>query len=221
MRPSPPLRALFPAVAALVLLPLLARAPMVSAQHPGEKDALGPIRWLLLPSEERELRQAVTAEERDRLEERIWRRRNPLAESKDHEAEAENPNRERFLERVRAADLLYGEKEAGTPGSLTQRGRAHILLGPPSYLSQRYQKSPRWDPGLWQRQRAATRPLLVETWGYRPEDLTPELRAELAQRGWPFELQVRFIVRDGRTFILEGEPMLEAAARSFLRRTEP
>ena len=45
-----------------------------------------------------------------------------------------------------------------------------------------------------------------------------ELRRELAERGWPFELQLRFIVREGRTFVLEGEPFLDAAARSFLRR---
>jgi GWxTD domain-containing protein len=193
-----------------------AAAQESAPSHPSHQD-LGPIGWLLLPSEEKEFRQAVTAEERARLEERFWRRRNP-SDVCGVGGEPVNANQELFAERVTTADLLYGEEDTGTPGSLTQRGRAHILLGPPSYLSQRYQTNPHWDPGLWQRRGASRRPLLVETWGYRPEDLTPELRRELAERGWPFELQLRFIVREGRTFVLEGEPFLDAAARSFLRR---
>jgi GWxTD domain-containing protein len=202
-------------VAVLCLLVGCAATAQAQERHA----EVGPIRWLLLPSEERELRQAVTPEERQRLEERFWRRRNPV-EYADSGEPPPNANQALFAERVQAADLLYAEEDTRTAGSLTQRGRAHILLGPPSYLSQRYQAAPNWDPGLWQRRRADTRPLLVETWGYRPEDLTPELRRELADRGWPFELQLRFIVRDGRTFVLEGEPFLEAAARSFLRRGE-
>jgi GWxTD domain-containing protein len=200
----------------LALLPALlpARGARRAAQEPaveaGEAEA---IRWLLLPAEERDLRRAVTEEERARLLQRFWSRRQA-----EGEEEGEIRNRTLFLERMRAADVLYGDEAVGTVGSLTQRGRALILLGTPHSLEHSYERSPRWDPGLWQRRQAGTRPVQFETWGYRPEDLTPELRRELADRGWPFELRLRFIIRNGRGFVMEGEPFLEAAARSFLRR---
>jgi GWxTD domain-containing protein len=89
--------------------------------------AAGPARHLFT-KQDREAWQAIAtdaaAEDFVRL---FWARRDPTPES------AENEFRREFERRVAYADQEFGEKVDGEPvrGSLTDRGRALILLGPP------------------------------------------------------------------------------------------
>src|SRR3954449_1580217 len=83
----------------------------------------GPTRWLMLPEEEKQYRRLRTSREVIDFVEAFWLRRDPDPETPSNEFAKE------FYERVEAADRLYGE--GGVRGSLTDRGRALVLLGPP------------------------------------------------------------------------------------------
>jgi GWxTD domain-containing protein len=88
--------------------------------------AAGPARWYLLAAERKMLEQVRTSAEAVNFIEQFWRLRDPDPRT------AENRFRETFASRVEAADLLYAE--GSTRGSLTPRGRAQLLLGPPVHL---------------------------------------------------------------------------------------
>ncbi|MDX1384910.1 MAG: GWxTD domain-containing protein, partial [Thermoanaerobaculia bacterium] len=92
---------------------------VAAAEAPVPRDleqwAQGPVRWLLLPAEERELRRLDDPASAATFVERFWARRDPDPTTPG------NPYREAFAQRVEAADLLYEEPELR--GSLTDRGR--------------------------------------------------------------------------------------------------
>lgn len=69
---------------------------------------------------------AASAEERRRLWDAFWERRDPIP------ATPGNEYREEFFERVRVATLEFGEP--GRPGWRTDRGEVYIVLGPPTRL---------------------------------------------------------------------------------------
>ncbi len=169
----------------------------------------GPVRWLMLASEQREYRRLRSGGEIAQFIEEFWRRRDPAPEV------AGNPHLDRFLLRVQEADMLFGAGDLR--GSLTARGRAHILLGPPSVLSQQYRASPSLESGRDRGRDVGVDHILIESWSYRPEDLTAELRLQLDDRGWSLELEVRFQIASEQDQILAGEELLQLAARALLR----
>jgi len=175
--------------------------------------AEGPVRWLLIPAETRLLRKVKSQAEAVSFIEAFWARRDSDPEGPN------NPCRESFLQRVESADILYGE--IGTRGSLTDRGRALILLGPASHLHVGSRPGLTWSSRTSPGEPKASRAVGVEKWGYRMEDLPPrlfELAADREKRsGKLISLTLSFVADGRRTRIEEGEELLELAALAAVR----
>ena len=204
------------AVVVLLLVSGLAVACQSAAAKPsppggGAGLADGPTRWLMLPEESKRFRRLDTTREAVGFIEDFWRRRDP------DPATPGNEFARTFYERVEAADRLYPEE--GTRGSMTDRGRALVLLGPPPTLRASQRRVPIWEPGKpGARAPAQTRSLQVETWVYPVADLPPELVALLAEDGPEPQIELVFAVEPKSAKILEGEKYLEMAARAAVRR---
>ena len=170
----------------------------------------GPVQWLVLPDEARRFRRLSSSAQALGFIEQFWRRRDP-----DPEVPG-NPFAQQFFERVQAADLLYAE--SGRRGSLTDRGRAYILLGSPSVLRYTQRAVPAWRPGEG-RSRAPSGTELVrfEVWGYLPADLPERFLDLLAERGEEFPVEVSFVEKARATVLVDGEDLLEEAARAAVR----
>jgi GWxTD domain-containing protein len=172
----------------------------------------------MLPAEAAQARRLRGGREAVDFLETFWRRRNPAPGS------ATNETARQFYERVDAADRLYGE--AATRGSLTDRGRALILLGPPPVLRYGQRRLPSWEPGHSGSQAAVlSRPVAVETWIYPRADLPPELEALLqAEATLPADepMAIVFLAESPRhTKFLAGEHFLDLAARALVRDALP
>jgi len=162
----------------------------------------GPVRWLMTPEEVRGFRRV-----RDNVQavaeiEAFWRRRDPTPEDQ------ENPFRTTFQERAIAADRLYAE--GNRRGSLSDRGRALVLLGPPRVL--RYRQ--RTVPALAAPDGAAhpggrTGLISEEVWGYAPEDLPAALRPLLEPEEQEGGIELVFATEGRRTYLTNGEGYLE------------
>ena len=168
----------------------------------------GAVRWLLLPAELRDLRRVSSAEEAIEFKERFWARRDP------DPATPGNPFREGFFRLVEASDLLYTEN--GVRGSLTDRGRALILLGAPTGLRVSSQETLAWDPATGANDNVRLRYLPVEIWTYRAENLHRALRLALKAISDESTFQVRFVRDQERMALRDGEGLLELAARTAL-----
>ncbi|HYG62758.1 MAG TPA: GWxTD domain-containing protein [Thermoanaerobaculia bacterium] len=198
-----------PAALLSLLLPGLALSCQSSgpAQAPGIGGLLdGPTRWLMLPEEQRQARQLTSTRDAALFTETFWDRRDP------DPATPANEYARTFYERVEAADKLYSED--GTRGSMTDKGRAFILLGSPPVLRYSQKQVPAWDPG-----RPGTRPsveargIAVESWIYQLDQLDPRLAELIRQEDGEetLEVVVTFAVEPHRTYLLEGEEYLELA----------
>jgi GWxTD domain-containing protein len=164
----------------------------------------GPERWLLVGEERREVASLGSRFEMNQWVEGFWLRRDgDLTDSL-------NPTRELFERRVRDADRLYGE--GGVRGSLTVRGRALILLGPPSVLRRGHRPSPRWRRG---EPIGAVRDVVSEEWLYPPQRLPTLVATALAQRG-DTELSLRFVEEAGRWSLVGSDEDLRRAAESWV-----
>ena len=174
------------------------------------------MRWLLLPGEWKQLRQVEHTPGALAFIEAFWSRRDPRPEKPG------NVLRETFSQRVEAANLLYGE--GGVKGSLTDRGRALILLGPPSHVRVASEPILAWDTQRKTRRRVTTRELNVEVWGYRIEDLPRRLLEEAREASRRSEealqLTLSFRAESRRTYLVEGEALLKLAVRSACRGCE-
>jgi GWxTD domain-containing protein len=170
----------------------------------------GPTRWLMLPDEQRKFRRLHTTREAVDFIEAFWRRRDPDPNTPGNEFS------KTFYERVEAADRLYSE--GGTRGSLTDRGRALVLLGPPPVQRYNQKKVPGWDPGRPGAPSAVqTRTLSLESWVYTVEDLPPNLRQHFQEEDPRAEISLVFAVDPRHTYLLEGDKYLEIAARASVR----
>jgi len=177
----------------------------------------GPVQWLLLPEERKELKNVETAAEAESFVEAFWRRRDGDA------GEGDNPYRAEFAHRVEAADILYSDE--GARGSLTDRGRALILLGPPTHVTVSTEPVMAWDPASDGGDRVTMRDVNVEIWGYRMEELpTGMLQIWMAKKKKAAEdtltLTLMFRNVGRRTSLVEGEPLLEAAARAAVLQSD-
>ena len=194
------------AAALLSLAPLLAGC--AGGGLPAETGGLdawsqGPARWLILPEEAREMKRLRTSREAIAFMEGFWRRRDPDPGSPG------NLFMQTFHERVEAADALYAEP--GVRGSLTDRGRALVLLGPPPVMRYNQRAIPGREPGRGAFPRPETERIVVETWTYPAEELAPEVLAELPEGD---EVVLLFVVEPRRTYLIEGERYLAMAARA-------
>lgn len=170
----------------------------------------GPTRWLMLPDELRQSRHLHTTREAVDFIEGFWKRRDPDPNTPGNEFS------KIFYERVEAADRLY--PEGGVRGSLTDRGRALILLGPPPVLRYGQKRVPAWDPGKPGAPPAVqTHTLSLESWAYPVTDLSPSLQSLLEQEDPRPEVVLVFAVDPRHTYLIEGEKYLEMAARAAVR----
>jgi GWxTD domain-containing protein len=191
------------ALSLLVLL-LTLSACRSAAVRPGPAAAWaeGPVRWLLQPDELRRFRRLEDGRDAVRFIEQFWRRRDPDPSTPG------NPFLELFHERVQAADDLYSEK--GVRGSLTDRGRALVLLGPPPIL--RYGHQPvtqgRNPDGFLP---AASGRLATETWEYPPDSLPPGLADLLQAEGADPYVVLRFVESPRRTRLVTDDRVLVLA----------
>ena len=171
----------------------------------------GPTRWLMLPEELRQVQRMRTNREAVDWLETFWRRRDPDPGQPGNEAAKV------FYQRVEAADRLYSD--GGVRGSLTDRGRALILLGPPPVLRYSQKRAPAWEPGRPGGKPAIqTRDVVLESWVYAAEDLPPGLREHIAREDPDLaELVLVFLVEPRHTELLEGEKILDLAVRAAVR----
>jgi len=179
--------------------------------------ANGPVQWLLLSDERKQIRRVNTSLEAEGFVEDFWALRDPQPD------EPGNPYREAFIQRVEAADVLYGEK--GVRGSLTDRGRALILLGPPTHVTISTEPALAWDPVESSDSRVKIRRVDVEIWGYRFADLPPgllELWLEKKKKAAEntLTLTVMFRTVAHRTSLVEGGALLETASRAAVLRPD-
>lgn len=170
----------------------------------------GPVRWLVLPEEARQFRRLDSSVEVLGFIEEFWRRRDPDPQTPG------NPFSQTFFERVQSADLLYDAER--NRGSMTDRGRATIVLGPPSIIRSTQKAVPSWqpDPGRG-RSSVGSRRTRVEVWGYVPADLPPRAVEMLVDEGYEFPVEIMFVVGEDATHLVEGEEVLEITARSAVR----
>lgn len=175
----------------------------------------GPTRWLMLPEEMRQVQRMRTNREAVDWLETFWRRRDPDPDRPGNEAA------KTFYQRVEAADRLYSD--GGMRGSLTDRGRALILLGPPPILRYSQKRAPAWEPGRPGGKPAIqTRDVVLESWVYALEDLSSALRERIAKEDpQRTELELVFLVEPRHTELLEGEKILDLAVRAAVRDGAP
>lgn len=196
----------------LTVVPWLALACQSAPRRPVGGAGLdeGPTRWLMLPEEQREYRRLQSTREVVSFIERFWRRRDPDPDQPGNELA------KTFYERVDAADRLYSDGSAR--GSLTDRGRALILLGPPPVLRYSQKKVPAWDPGKPGAPPSIhSQTVTLESWVYMVADLPPALRRLIEEDKPRPEIELIFAVELRRTYLLEGEEYLEMAVRASVR----
>lgn len=170
----------------------------------------GPTRWLMLPGEERQARRIKTVRETVAFIEAFWRRRDPDPRQPGNEAS------KLFYERVEAADHLYGED--GIRGSMTDRGRALVLLGSPPTLRYGQKRVPSWQPGpSGSRPQVDTQSLVVETWVYRLAELPAPLAELVAAETGAGQIEISFAVEPRSCHLIDGEKYLQLAVRALVR----
>jgi GWxTD domain-containing protein len=185
-------------------------APRASAPGAGVAGLLdGPTRWLMLPDEEKQARRLTSTREAIAFIEEFWRRRDPDPGTPG------NGFSRTFYERVEAADRLYSEE--GKRGSLTDHGRALVLLGPPPVLRYAQKRVPAFDTSpSGQLIPGPSKTQVLETWVYTAAELPPGLLALLGDEP-PQEISVAFAKGPRNTYLVEGEKYLELAARAAVR----
>ncbi len=163
--------------------------------------AAGPARWLLQPEERRLVDRVRTRAQLVELRTVFWSRRDPAGR-----ATGPGSVQELFDERVRAADTLYGGGELR--GSLTDRGRALVVLGAPLKIERRLREVVAWEPGLKPGERLRRR-VPSEVWIYERDNLLPAQRPLAPVR-------VVFMLEADGARLTRGERALAAAAAALV-----
>lgn len=170
----------------------------------------GPTHWLMLPEEEEQARRLHGVPETLAFEELFWKRRDPDPDTPGNELLQE------FNLRVDAADRLY--QEGIVRGSLTDRGRALVILGAPPILRYSQRQVPTWEPGRSGGEpNVQSRTVQVETWVYRVADLPPSVAEAFRREGHENEIEIAFAAGPERTTITSGDKLLQIAVRATAR----
>ncbi len=197
---------------ALAVLSWLALACQSAPRRPAGGAGLdeGPTRWLMLPEEQKQYQRLRSTRDVVDFIERFWLRRDPDPDQPGNEFSKV------FYDRVEAADRLYSDGSAR--GSLTDRGRALILLGPPPVLRYSQRRVPTWNPGKPGAPPAVhSQTLSLESWVYTVPDLPPALRQLIEEDDPRPEIELIFAVEPRRTYLVEGEDYLEMAVKAAVR----
>lgn len=165
--------------------------------------AAGPARWLLQPAERRLVEHVRTRAQLVELRTVFWYRRDPAGR-----VTGPGSFQELFDERVQAADTLYGGGERR--GSLTDRGRALVVMGPPPKIERSLREVVAWEPGLEPGERLRRR-VPSEVWVYGRDDLLPAQRP-LAP------IRLVFLLEADGARLTRGERALVAAAAALVLR---
>lgn len=197
---------------ALAVLSWLALACQSAPRRPAGGAGLdeGPTRWLMLPEEQKQYQRLRSTRDVVDFIERFWLRRDPDPDQPGNEFSKV------FYDRVEAADRLYSDGSAR--GSLTDRGRALILLGPPPVLRYSQRRVPTWNPGKPGAPPAVhSQTLSLESWVYTVPELPPALRQLIEEEDPRPEIELIFAVEPRRTYLVEGEDYLEMAVKAAVR----
>ena len=89
------------------------------------------VHWIISPEEQREFRNLITDDQRDKFVSDFWEKRNP------HPGK-ENAFKEEHYRRLAFANENFA---AGIEGSLTDRGRVYVVYGPPDSISKHSRSS--------------------------------------------------------------------------------
>lgn len=196
-----------------VLLVAAMRFPGCSAQAPRRTEDLvlwseGPVRWLMLAEERRQIDNVRSAMEAGIFIDIFWTRRDPDPSLPG------NAFLRRFRRRVYEADQLY--TEGGVTGSLTDRGGAVILFGSPSRIKVTSRPALSWDPTSGDPHETSTHDIKVEIWSYAAAELPPGMLDRFGERSHEREegITLTFTTVGGRTVLSEGAQYLRVAARA-------
>lgn len=102
------------------------------------KWADGPVRYIARKEELQAFRELETDQARTLFLEQFWARRDPTPDT------LANEYRHRFWERVREANDAF--LDSSKPGWMTDRGKIHILYGPPTEVQDDRQLAPKDSP---------------------------------------------------------------------------
>ncbi|MFP5246380.1 MAG: GWxTD domain-containing protein, partial [Thermoanaerobaculia bacterium] len=112
------------AALAVVLMASLAPAALAALAPMYEEWRKGPAQWIFTNDEEKAWRSVKTNEDAIRFIDLFWVRRDPTPGTPANEYRAE------YEARVKHADRSFAER--GKRGAMTDRGRAWVVLGPPT-----------------------------------------------------------------------------------------
>ncbi len=112
----------------------------VSAQHTRTPPAISAyetwlkedVYWIITLEEQKEFRQLVTGDQRDRFVTDFWERRHP------NPRDIRNSFKEEHYRRLAFANENFA---AGIEGSKTDRGRIYVVYGPPDSISKHAQSN--------------------------------------------------------------------------------
>ena len=142
----------------------------------------GPAKWLMTREEARKWKSVSTDEEAQAFVDLFWARRDPTP------ATSRNEFKEDFDARVKFADDNFSDGR--DPGSLTDRGRVFILLGPPYRVS----------GGAGAQSKAMSAP------NRSPADITPaKPTSQVDRQNWMYahEKKPKYVVQSDFTIIFE------------------
>ncbi|MEO8431212.1 MAG: GWxTD domain-containing protein [Acidobacteriota bacterium] len=150
----------------------------------GDGWGTGPTRFLMTPEESRQWTAESDAQGRSEFITKFWASRDPDPNTPENEFRSEFERRVAFAD----AALAQGEKR----GSLTDRGMVFVLLGPPTFLTQRklaVNEDAMGSQSVFSSRSVDTTNNLKETWQYRRDRLPP---------GVPYQqVDFTFITRQG------------------------
>jgi GWxTD domain-containing protein len=131
----------------------------------------------------------------------------------------ENPASALFFARIADADRLYSEPDQR--GSVTDRGGALLLLGPPNILRHRPVRVPALGSGTGSGPRRTVQ-ITEEIWIYFTQDLPPPLRESLHQEyGIVADVSLTFVRERRGTRLTEGREVLRLAAEALVIEPTP
>lgn len=170
--------------------------------------AEGPVKWLMLAEERRQIDNVRSPMEAGVFIDIFWARRDP------DPALPGNAFLRRFRRRVYEADQLYAE--AGAAGSLSDRGGALILFGSPSRIRITTRPALSWDPASGDPHETVSEDLQVEIWSYAPNELPAGMLERFGERDREREdgISIAFTTVGHRTVVSEGEQYLRIAAKA-------
>lgn len=158
-------------------------APPPAGQE-GAAWGAGPVRYLMTSEEAHEWSTQSDVQGRSEFVTKFWASRDPDPNTPENEFRGE------FERRVAFADAALRQDE--TRGSLTDRGMVFVLLGPPTYLTQRklaVNEDALGSQSVFKGRSVDTTNNLKETWQYRRDRLPA---------GVPYQqVDFTFITREG------------------------